>query len=83
DRWGEPLLDDNLLVLVNGETDPVRFRIPDTSPAGRPPDVWRLELDTSVPGPQPTPTTLVRAGDTVLAPGRSLLVHWSAADPQH
>ena len=81
DRWGEHLLDHNLLVLVNGEADPVEFRIPDTAPAGRPSDLWRLELDTSLPGPEPASTTLVRVGETVLAPGRSLLVHWSAWDP--
>ncbi len=77
DRGGEPLLDRNLLVLVNGEPDPVEFRIPDTSSAGRPADLWRLELDTSLHGPEPVSTTLVRAGDTVVARGRSLLVHWS------
>jgi glycogen operon protein len=81
DRWGEPLLDRNLLVLVNGEFDPVEFRIPDTAPAGRPSDLWRLELDTSLPGPEPVSTSLVRAGETVMVPGRSLLVHWSAWDP--
>jgi isoamylase len=81
DRWGEPLMDHNLLVLVNGQADPVEFRIPHTSPTGRPPDLWRLELDTSLPGPEPTSPTLARAGEIVLAPGRSLLVHWSAADP--
>jgi glycogen operon protein len=81
DRWGDPLVDRNLLVLVNGEADPVEFRIPDTAPAGRPSDLWRLELDTSLPGPEPAATTLVRAGETVLVAGRSLLVHWSAWDP--
>ena len=81
DRCGEPLLDRNLLVFVNGEADPVEFRIPDTSPAGQPSGLWRLEVDTSLPGPQRASTTLVRTGETVLAPGRSLLVHWSAWDP--
>ena len=81
DPWGEHLLDHNLLVLVNGEADPVEFRIPDTAPAGRPSDLWRLEIDTSLPGPEPASTTLVRAGETVLVAGRSLLVHWSAWDP--
>ena len=81
DPWGEPLVDRNLLVLVNGGTDPVHFRIPDTTAAGRPPDRWRLEVDTSVVRPVPASTPLAGAGDNVLAPGRSLLVHWSAADP--
>jgi glycogen operon protein len=81
DPWGEPLLDHNLLVLVNGDVDPVAFRIPDTSPAGRPSDLWRLDLDTSLPGPEPASTSLVRVGETVVAPGRSVLVHWSAWDP--
>ena len=79
-RERKPLLDRNLLVLVNGQASPEEFRIPDTTPAGRPPDLWRLELNTSLQGPEPTSPTLVRAGETVLAPGRSLLVHWSAAD---
>ena len=83
DRWGEPLLDRNLLVLVNGAADAVEFRLPDTSPSGVTPDVWHLELDSSLPGPsaEPGSPTLVRAGDTVLAPGRSLLVHWSVDSP--
>lgn len=81
DRWGEPLLDRNLLVLVNGQAVPVEFRIPDTTAASHPPDLWRLELDTSLLGSEPTPPTLARAGETVLVPGRSLLVHWSAAAP--
>ena len=73
--------DRNLLVLVNGEADAVEFRIPDTSPTGRPSDVWRLDVDTSLPGPQTASTTLLTSGEHVLAPGRSLLVHWSARDP--
>jgi hypothetical protein len=83
DRWGEPLLDRNLLVLVNGEADPVEFRIPETSPAGRSPAVWRLEHDTSLLGPDPTPAParLVGVGEAVLTPGRSLLVHWSVREP--
>jgi glycogen operon protein len=83
DRWGEPLVDRNLLVLVNGEADAVEFRVPDTSPPGGSSGPWRLELDTSVIGPQPTSTTFVRPGETTLVPARSLLVHWSAGDPAH
>jgi glycogen operon protein len=81
DRWGEPLLDHNLLVLVNGVADAVEFRVPDTSPAARSSGAWRLELDTSLPEGEPASTPLVRAGEPVLAPGRSLLVHWSVEDP--
>ena len=81
DRWGEPLLDHNLLVLVNGDADPVEFRIPDTHPpvGRRTCGAWNWTPPSR--GPSPRPRRLVRAGETVLAPGRSLLVHWSAWDP--
>jgi len=81
DPWGDPLVDRSVLVLVNGAPEPVEFRVPDTAAGGRQADLWRLEVDTSLPGPEPASTRIVRAGESVLAPARSLLVHLSVWDP--
>ncbi len=81
DPFGSPLVDRNVLVLVNGALEPVEYRIPETAPAGRQADLWRLEVDTSLPGPEPASTRIVRAGDSVVVPARSLLVHLSVWDP--
>ena len=81
DPWGDPMVDRSVLVLVNGAPEPVEFRVPDTAAGGRQADLWRLEVDTSLPGPEPASTRIVRAGESVLAPARSLLVHLSVWDP--
>jgi len=79
--WGEPLVDHDLLVLVNGHDRPTRFVIPAATANGRPPVVWRLEMDTSLLGAGGTPTSIVHPGDVVDVPARSLQVHWSVWDP--
>ena len=79
--WGEPILDRNLLVLVNGADREVGFLVPETARPGAAQDVWRLEVDTAVLGPDETPRAVVQPGDRVLVAPRSLRVHWSVWDP--
>jgi isoamylase len=66
---GQPLLDDDFLVLVNGWWEPLEFTIGDC----RPGLVWRAEIDTFDPAiVQPAPPR--RAGDRVTVGPRSVLV---------
>ena len=81
DPWGDPLVDRNVLVLVNGALEPVEYRIPDTARVGGQADLWRLAVDTSLPGPEPPSTRIMRAGESIVVPARSLLVHLSVWDP--
>jgi isoamylase len=66
---GQPLLDDDFLVLVNGWWEPLEFTIPDP----RPGLTWRAEIDTFDPGAV-TAAAQRRAGDRVTARPRSVLV---------
>jgi isoamylase len=81
-QWGEPMVDHDLLVLVNGADRAVEFVVPATAPPGDPPQVWRLEFDTSLLGADPTPTAIVHPGERVTAAARSVRVHWSVWDPE-
>ncbi|MGB8019760.1 MAG: glycogen debranching protein GlgX [Candidatus Nanopelagicales bacterium] len=82
DPVGRPLLDQDLLVLVNGHPDPVDFTIPATAP-GASTSGFTLEIDTADPGAgrltssTTFPGQRLVAGDRVLVPGRSLQVYWS------
>jgi len=64
DHRGGPLLDDDLLILVNAWWEPVAFSLPDV---GHPAN-WQLELDTY----DPQRTTAVTSGDPVTVGPRSL-----------
>jgi glycogen operon protein len=66
DQRGRPLLDDDLLILVNAWWEPVAFSLPDV---GHPAD-WQVELDTY----DPQRTTAATAGDPVTVGPRSLTV---------
>ena len=66
DQRGRPLLDDDLLILVNAWWEAVAFSLPDI---GRPAD-WQVELDTY----DPQRITAVTAGDPVTVGPRSLTV---------
>jgi len=66
DPRGRPLLDDDLLILVNAWWEPVAFGLPDV---GHPAD-WQVELDTY----DPQRTTAVTGGDPVTVGPRSLIV---------
>jgi isoamylase len=48
DERGRPMIDDDLLVLINGWWEPMRFRLPPAPhPGARPSPAWRIELDTA------------------------------------
>jgi pullulanase/glycogen debranching enzyme len=68
---GQPLLDDDFLVLVNGWWEPLEFTIGDC----RPGLAWRAEIDTFGPAAVAAAPGLVRrAGDRVTVGPRSVLV---------
>ena len=50
DPRGQPLLDGDVLILVNGSPEPVPFTIPETAR----PCSWRAEVDSFDPGPPAT-----------------------------
>jgi glycogen operon protein len=52
DEWGEHIVDDMLLLLINGHAEPVRFKLP--GPKDGP--VWRVLVDTSSDQLEPTAT---------------------------
>ena len=62
---GEPVVDDDLLLLLNAAPEPVEFTIPEAFSAGD----WRLELAT-VAGVR----ECVAPGETLTVPGRALLL---------
>jgi glycogen operon protein len=45
DEKGQPILDDNFLLLVNGHYEPISFTIPDMVKVKS----WRIMLDTAKP----------------------------------
>jgi len=49
DPRGQPLLDNDLLILVNGSAEAVPFTLPETAR----PCSWRAEVDSFDPGPPP------------------------------
>jgi glycogen operon protein len=67
DHRGDPINDDNMLVLLNSDADEIVFKLPfqRMRRAG-----WRLELDTSRPGERARP---LRGGSYKVAP-RSMAV---------
>jgi isoamylase len=68
---GQPLLDDDFLVLVNGWWEPLEFTIPDC----RPGLAWQAVIDTFDPAAAASaPGPVRRAGDRVTAGPRSVLV---------
>jgi isoamylase len=80
-EWGEPVIDHDLLVLVNGHPHPVPFVVPSAAGPGRSVGLWRLEFDTALPDAADTPTAIVHPGQRVEVAARSLQVHWSVWDP--
>ena len=65
---GQPLFDDDFLVLVNGWWEPLEFTIGDC----RPGLAWRAEIDTFDPASAAAPVR--RADDRVTVGPRSVLV---------
>ena len=66
---GQPLLDDDFLVLVNGWWEPLEFTIPDC----RPGLTWHAEIDTFNPAAAAAAPGR-KAGEQVRAGPRSVLV---------
>jgi glycogen operon protein len=70
DEDGKLLHDDDLLLLVNGWSEPIDFTIPDTRPRAR----WTIELDSAAPTGALASEEPVTAGATRSVPGYSLVV---------
>jgi glycogen operon protein len=68
DEWGEHLVDDMLLLLINGHAEPVRFKLPGAK-AG---PAWHVLLDTS--SDQLEPTATARPGASFALPARSVVL---------
>jgi glycogen operon protein len=68
---GQPLLDDDFLVLVNGWWEKLDFTIGDCRPGLE----WRAEIDTFDPASEGTGTApILRVGDQVTVGPRSVMV---------
>ncbi|MFD4526184.1 glycogen debranching protein GlgX, partial [Streptomyces sp. NPDC058470] len=69
DPFGDPVLDDSFLLLLNSHWEPVTFRLPDVSYGER----WTVRIDTA--DPQGLPDESERKADTdVRVEARSLLL---------
>ena len=73
DRYGRPMIDDDLLVLVNGWWEPIEFELPPGPdrpgfPAGH---AWRLELDTAAGLVRPADPRLYPWGGRLTVESRS------------
>ena len=75
DEDGRALIDDDLLLLVNGWSEPIDFVVPADSPGA----TWTVEIEDAGPTTSP-PAGMPRAeGATVSVPGYSLVVMRSDA----
>jgi glycogen operon protein len=70
DRRGEPVVDDRLLLLLNGSADPVDFSLPDPEHA----EQWVIDVDTDAGTVLPEDAATLEASSTLEVPGRSILV---------
>ena len=70
DGQGRLLVDDDLLVLVNGWSDPIDFVLPDPRPGAS----WSVELDSADLTTPSSSAPLGSAGTTVNVGPRSVLV---------
>jgi len=52
DEWGDHVVDDMLLLLINGQAEPVRFKLPGSKNG----PAWRVMVDTSLEQLEPTAT---------------------------
>jgi glycogen operon protein len=66
DERGQPIMDDDLLLLLNAHHDEIRFRLPD-EPQRR----WTALVDTSSPDGAP-PQQFIESGTEYPLQGRSL-----------
>ena len=70
DNYGEPIVDDDFLVLFNAGEDAIEWHIPGPELVPR----WTVELDTDDPRRGSTKVTRVRAGQQIEVGDRSMLV---------
>ena len=68
DMRGEPITDEEFLLLFNAAEHGVEFTIPPAAYG----DNWLLELDTADPLPPPGDPEIVKSGDAVTLASRSL-----------
>ena len=71
DAEGNPLLDDDFLILVNAWWEPVTFTIPPVREATQ---TWFIELDSYDPAVSATRTFPKHTGDFAIARPRSVTV---------
>ncbi len=69
DQRGEPITDDSFLMFLNAHFDPVDFTIP--AELG---DVWEKVVDTFYPVPFEEGRVVIKGGDTVTVPFRTIVV---------
>lgn len=70
DERGTVILDDTLLIMLNGCHEKVAFKLPAIGLNA----LWRLEIDTGQPDLEPDRRPAIAAATSHEAPGRSLLV---------
>lgn len=74
DRHGRPMIDDDLLVLINGWWEPIDFQLP-PMPHGSdhgPGQAWRLQLDTAAGNVRPAAAPRFATGTRLTVQPRSL-----------
>ena len=76
DSRGQPMLDDDLLLVANGWWEPLTFTVPDLSS----PREWRREVDTYAGVAGPAAATALAPGETFSVGPRSIVL-LSAARP--
>ncbi|GAA3133796.1 hypothetical protein GCM10020001_065360 [Nonomuraea salmonea] len=67
DRRGRPIRDDSFLLLFNAHHDTITFTIPKDYG-----EMWHTEIDTAMP--IRLDARMVKAGDAIEVPGRSVRV---------
>jgi len=76
DQRGEPIVDDSFLMCFNAHIDPVDFTVP--ANVG---EVWTKVLDTYEPVPENGDAEILKAGDRVGVPARSIVVFQLESPP--
>ena len=71
DLRGRPLIDDDLMLLINGWRDPVGFVIPDVT---APSDSWEVAIGTTAIPQQDSASPTVRSGLQISMPAYALVV---------
>ena len=75
DEFGEPVIDDTFLVLLNASTNDVEFKLP-SSDAARP---WQMMIDTNWTEPPPRRARPIESPTYSLVPRSLVLLRRRAA----